>query len=236
MIPESFAALAAFLTLVAPGVTFELLREKRRPTIEETAFREASRIALTSLVFTVGAGAVLALVWALGGRFLVDLGDWLSRGQAYASEHLARVGLTLVLQLGLAVGMAVLTDLAFRASARGNIVPGSIWFQMFRQRCPDRAAPWVHLRLTDETEVWGYVGDYTPEQKLENRELTLTGPGLEYRRKGADEAQPLDRWAYLAVRGDEVTWLKVSYVSLDGAAGESGLVPPRKNVARRSRR
>jgi Family of unknown function (DUF6338) len=233
MVPDTLGAVLAFLGLVAPGVAFELLRERRRPTIEETAFREASRIALTSLVFTLGAGAILLLAYLAGAPFIADPAAWLRNGTAYALDNLGLVSFTMLLQVSLALALAVLADWVFRRSAPGHVVPGSIWFQLFRNRRPDGATPWVHLRLTDETEIWGYADDYTPEQKLDNRELTLVGPGLQYRRKGATGNQELDRWAAICVRGDQITWLKVMYVSNDSSAGSFVTVAPRQ-VRRRA--
>jgi Family of unknown function (DUF6338) len=229
MIPDTLGAVVAFLGLVAPGVAFELLRERRRPSIEETAFREASRVALTSLVFTLGAGAILALAFLAGAPFLADPTDWLRRGSDYALENLDLVTVTVLLQVSLALALAVLADRAFRRSAPGDVVPGSIWFQLFRHRRPEGTSPWIHLRLTDETEIWGYADDYTPEQKLDNRELTLVGPGLQYRRKGATSNQELDRWAAICVRGDQITWLKVMYVSNDSPADSYVAVAPRRS-------
>jgi len=233
MVPDTLGAFVAFLGLVAPGVAFELLRERRRPTIEETAFREASRIALTSLVFTLGAGAILALAHLAGAPFVADPVEWLRQGSAYALDNLGLVSLTMLLQVALALALAVLADWVFRRSAPGHVIPGSIWFQLFRNRRPDGTTPWVHLRLADETEIWGYADDYTPEQKLDNRELTLVGPGLQYRRKGATSNQELNRWAAVCVRGDQITWLKVMYVSNDSRDGAFVTLAARQSGRRR---
>jgi len=236
MVPDTLGAVVTFLGLVAPGVAFELLRERRRPSIEETAFREASRIALTSLVFTLGAGAILALAHLAGAPFVADPVEWLRHGGAYALDNLGLVSFTALLQVALALALALLADWTFRRSAPGHVVPGSIWFQLFRNRRPDGATPWVHLRLTDETEIWGYADDYTPDQRLDNRELTLVGPGLQYRRKGASTNQELDRWAAICVRGDQITWLKVMYVSNDSREGAFVTLAPRQEGRRGRRR
>jgi Family of unknown function (DUF6338) len=60
VIPQTAAALLAFPALVAPGIVFENLRERRRPSIEQTTFREISGIALASLYFTVLSLTLLA--------------------------------------------------------------------------------------------------------------------------------------------------------------------------------
>jgi uncharacterized membrane protein SpoIIM required for sporulation len=59
VIPQTVLSLVAFLFLVAPGILFELRRERRRPGRKETAFREAARTALAGLLFSVAAVLVL---------------------------------------------------------------------------------------------------------------------------------------------------------------------------------
>lgn len=224
MAPDTLAALLAFLAFIAPGLSFELLRERRRPSVEETAFREASRIALTSLLFSGGALVIVVVIRAIHRSWFVDPGTWLKSGAAYASVHLPAVGLTVMVFVGSALTLAVATDVAFRRRAAGQIVPGSIWFSLFRQHRPQGTNPWIHIRLADETEIWGYAGDYTPEQKLDNRELLVEGPQLQYRRKGATENTLLPNWSFIAVRGETISWMKVQYVA-KGEDGNSVIVP-----------
>src|SRR6476620_7509987 len=99
MIPETLGAILVFLAFIAPGLSFELLRERRRPSIEETAFREASRIALTSVLFSGCALVLLGVIRAVHTSWLVDPGAWLVGGNAYAAAHLPAVGLSVALLL-----------------------------------------------------------------------------------------------------------------------------------------
>jgi hypothetical protein len=54
-----------------------------------------------------------------------------------------------------------------------------------------------------------------------------TDPGLQYRRKGATTNQALDRWSAICVRGAQISWLKVMYVSNDSREGTFVTVAPR---------
>jgi hypothetical protein len=225
VIPETIGALVAFLGLIAPGVAYELLREKRRPSIEETAFREASRTALTSLVFTTGSIALLAGVHAVSPDAVLDAAAWIEHGKKYVSANVGLVGRTLLIELGLALALATIADRLFRRSAPGQISPGSVWFQLFRQRRPAGATPWLHVRLDDETEIWGFVGDYSADQRLENRELTIRGPKLQYRRRGDTTNEALSSWSSILLRGDSIVWMKVAYVADDSPPGSPRLVP-----------
>ena len=76
MVPETTGALLAFLGLIAPGLVYTLLRERRRPPEKMSAFREASRAALTSLGFIVVSLAVLVPL-SLAGDWLPDIQQWL---------------------------------------------------------------------------------------------------------------------------------------------------------------
>jgi len=235
VVPETLGALVAFLCFIVPGLVFELLRERRRPFIEETAFREASRIGLTSVLFTLVACLVLALVRALRPSWIADPSQWLRDGQKYAEQNLVLVVMTLVAVMTVAILFALLVDWLFRRSAPGRIAPGSIWFSLFREHRPEGATPWVHLRLSDETEIWGYAGDYTPDQALENRELLVEGPELQYRRKGATKNTPLGTWSFISVRGADITWMKIQYIKPGASGAPNEIVPAVYSVGHRWR-
>lgn len=95
MTPQTMGALAAFLALVAPGIVFELRRERRRARRAETAFREAARVALGSLAFGGGRVRVAApplIVIAVAfdlvlGRYGLDLsGKAAGRGAEFEKK------------------------------------------------------------------------------------------------------------------------------------------------------
>jgi Family of unknown function (DUF6338) len=92
VIPQTAAALLAFLFLVAPGIVFENLRERRRPTFDQTTFREVSRVALASLCFSVlslilleGNGYVQGHYRVVAGFFLAELAVAVALAMATAS-------------------------------------------------------------------------------------------------------------------------------------------------------
>ena len=232
-IPQTFGALVAFLGLVAPGLLFELLRERRRPSIEETTFREASRVALTSLAFTSWAVLLLAVAKLVAPGAVVDPGQWLRSGREYAAAHPTLVASTIFVEVALACLLVVLADRALGRRTKGHIVNGSIWFQLFRQRRPANSTAWVHARLTDSSEIWGYVGDYTPGEQLDNRELAIVGPALRIRQPGARASMPLNRWSSIAIRGDSISWMKVTYVDNVTRRIRPAVIPPHSDPSPR---
>ncbi len=101
MIPESAAALLGLLGCVAPGLVFQLRRERYTPQQVETSLREASRVALTSLLFTTASLALvvwLSSVWTA----LPNFAEWLRQGQKYLPDHYAAVAAFFVLEVGVA--------------------------------------------------------------------------------------------------------------------------------------
>jgi cytochrome c biogenesis factor len=62
MVPTGWVSVLLFLLLVAPGLAFELLSEKRRAAYVESTFREISRLVLGIIGFTALGLVFLAIV------------------------------------------------------------------------------------------------------------------------------------------------------------------------------
>jgi hypothetical protein len=153
MIPTTLAAIIGFLGLVV----FELLREHRRHTSQESAYREASRVALMSLVFTLMACGAPTVVAALEPRWVPSVGSWLTCGSAYTKENYALILRMTALEVGKDCALAYLADflLTSLAPGRSNISKTRVWFQALRADVPKNFAPWVHAKLSEGTEIWG---------------------------------------------------------------------------------
>lgn len=215
MIPTTAAQLFLFLALVAPGLYYELRRERRRPAIGGSAFREASRIALASVVFDLAALVVLAIVRAIQPAWMPDLRSWLARPTPYLHAHYALIIWTALTGLALAFGFAWLADRLNRQRG-GNIRPYGIWFQLFREDRPAKAVPWVSLRLTDGAEIAGFLAYYVPADDPALREIALRpnvqGTGLKLRQAHDQPVERLDNWSSIVVRGDQISYFKVQYL------------------------
>jgi small nuclear ribonucleoprotein (snRNP)-like protein len=222
MIPDTAGALLAFLGLVAPGLLYELRRGRRRPQEEESAFREASRVALTSFAFTVAALVVVVLLQELTSGAFVDLSQWIERGNGYARRHPALIARTVLLEVFLACGFAMLTDFVQARVNRetGQISSGGLWFQSLRQDKPPDAASWVQVRLTDGTTFWGFVRGFTASETLADREIVLEGAWL----RQQDPPDPITgqerapvrigtHWECVLLRGDLIRYIRVQYVN-----------------------
>ena len=222
--PQTFGALAAFLALVAPGIVFELRRERRRGGHRESVFREASRVALGSLVFSLVAMWVLIGLEAAGVPF-ADIVAWSTSGSAYVPQHLFIIVWTALAELALACGAAVTVDLLLARFGRepATVRKLSAWTETLRRDCPPTAVPWVHVYLADGCSFFGALRSYTVGDAAE-REIVLDGKGLTYVGKPVEggeqfEKKPIgEAWERVIVVASRITYLKVVY--LDRETGE----------------
>lgn len=223
VIPQTLGALAAFLALVAPGIVFELLRERRRGRHQETAFREASRVALGSLVFTLLSLLVLTGLQGLaslaGWRLFLSPSAWLAGGEVYAREHLTLIVVSVAVELALACASAIGYDvlLARRRGERATVQQRSAWAQALRVDRPRGTRAWAHALLENGTSFYGYVRSYTPSGPLAERELVLEGDALTFEDDSGQKVIGED-WRRVVIPGSKITYLRVTY--LDAVTGD----------------
>jgi hypothetical protein len=236
VIPDTAAGLLALLGCIAPGLVFQLRRERFTPNAEESVLRETARIALTSLIFTT---AALGLVIWLSTRWkaLPDVGEWLRRGGGYLPQNYVAVGGFLLLTVSLACAFALLLEWLTRSDIRGNLQPQSVWFVSFRD---DRPSTTKRIRLwvttTDGTEFQGALRHFTAGVALDNRELALGGSALRRRAPGADEAtgwESLRDYDAILIPGPSIRHIAVSYRDADDRSLRA--TPPAPRVSWMSR-
>ena len=213
MLPQTFAALFAFLGLVTPGLVFQLIRESQRPALQESAFREASRVALTSLIFTAASALLIALLSLRWPKAFADVPAWLSDGGRYASTHLEvvawTVGAEVLLATALAaVGALIVDKLRF---GPGAISKSSIWHKHFAADLPTGCAPWLKVTLDDGTQLWGWLDYYTVDKGLADRELALKGPGLAMQSAATGVRVDMENTDFVQLRGSTIRLTQVMH-------------------------
>jgi hypothetical protein len=215
MIPDTFGGVLAFLALVAPGITFYLVLERRRPHQENTPFREVSQIALASLVFTLASVACLLLLHEVAPAVVPDISMWIRQGNRYTADHPATVfaGISLDVIAACAFGAGSAWFIARRSDA--SISKVGTWYQVLRQERPPGTRPWLHIRLEDETEFWGYLRHYTPDDSANVREIVLGGTTVAWRRKGDTARSSIgDSWDAVCINADRIQYMRVIYRSV----------------------
>jgi hypothetical protein len=219
VLPQTIGALAAFLVLVAPGIVFELRRERRRGGHRESAFREASRVALGSLVFSLVAIWMLIGLETVGAPF-ADVVAWSTGGWGYARQNLFLVVWTIIAELALACGAAAAADLLVGRYGReeATVRKLSAWTETLRRDCPPKAVPWVHVCLEDGSSFFGALRSYTVGDVVADREIVLDGRGLTYVGRPTDggdefENEPIgETWERVIIAAARINYLRVVYL------------------------
>ena len=178
MIPEEWVTLLTFLGLVAPGLVLQVVLEAASPRIEETTFREASRVALSNFGFTLAALILCALARWIVPNVFPDLIALQEDGWAYVAAHPAKVLWPLLAIPLVASGLAAASGLIFTRDLSSTLSAHGAWYQTLRLDRPEETVPWMHIRLKDDAEYWGHLRHYTEDDSADVREIVLGGRAL----------------------------------------------------------
>lgn len=233
MVPQTVLGFFFFLLLVAPGVGFELLRERRTPLINETAFREAARVALYSFGFSFASLAIIALLRISLLKHLFDLGAYSQDSTGYVKAHYTAVIWTIVLEVLIAFALVLIVDQISAAGAYSKLyrkLPKAIqtilgtyirqhgiWWDMLVASKPDGTIPWLSIRLSDGSRIGGYHHMSTAYDTFDKTEIAIKQgrPGpmllLDTQDKKNPNGQQLDDQDIIWVRGDDISYIKVEY-------------------------
>lgn len=181
MIPNTWISIVFFLFFVAPGFLFQLLGERRRVGVQESTFREISRVVLGSTAFsTIAISLILVVSWLVSLRYqsaLLNLDRLVRDPSGYLADEHTILFVLLVMELVLALGLAWMTDLALcRRHSSGNISVESAWTRVFRLDCDEGLVPHARVQLIDGSVYAGVALAATPDHAVEDRELVLAPP------------------------------------------------------------
>lgn len=221
MIPQTAAALLAFLALVAPGIVFQNLHERRQPAVDQTPFREISSIALASLSFTILSVLLLAVVRARVPAIMPDPGRWLREGTRYVQGNYRLVAWFFLAELVLAIGLAAAWSWVRSRGRAARIVKVSAWYHVFRELRPKGTDTYVRVSIQNGVEYFGKVIDYSTNVELADRELFLGEP-LGRRLPGEKDFTPLRvPWRWLILPGSAIQGIWVSYLQKSAETARS---------------
>src|SRR6266542_1968113 len=197
MVPGSWLAALLFLLLVAPGLLFDLLSQRRRAGSPESTFREVSRVVLSSLAFSGVAFAVLVIVRIVHPAWMPDPRRLLEPRGSYARDHYQLLFRTLVLEASLALAAVWAWHLILAKRQSGaTIRPVSAWTQVFKRDRPKDHDTYARVRLHDGVVYSGLVAHFSADLEVDGRELILAPPVV-YQR--------------VVIRGSAIDVLSVEY-------------------------
>jgi hypothetical protein len=176
VVPSTWLSVLLFVVLVAPGLLFDLLAERRRVGAPESAFREASRVVLASLVFSGLGLAAVVLVRTLEPAWMPDPDRLVAEPHQYLVEHYRLLLAALLLIGSVALGAAGLAHWLLGRKHGSGLRTLSSWRKVFREERPAGTVTHVRVRLTNGTVFTGKVAGYTADLDLSDREIVLAPP------------------------------------------------------------
>lgn len=232
MIPQTAIAFLAFILLVVPGISFELLRQTRRPSFEQTALEELARVVLASVAFTSAAGFILAIFGTFVDGMVIKPEPLASRGLGwYWSHHPKAVVATVFLELAIATTLALLIHRSLNHPQGRGIAawtvrrvakwlrhePGEqverfpVWRTLFRDLRPRGADTKLTVLKKDGTLITGLLAAYSSTGSGDDREIALSEP-IEILRPGYKHPRQLiGGWKIIMVSSAEISEVFVTW-------------------------
>ncbi|WP_406629037.1 DUF6338 family protein [Amycolatopsis sp. WGS_07] len=199
-----------FFIFVAPGILFDLLSERRRPGASESSFREISRTALASLVFSGTAAVLVFCVSQIFPGLFLKIEGIARRGNAYLLENLALTFRTCATLVLISLGLAILGNwLLSRRSGGANIRAINSWTQVFKNDRPEGHEAYVRVRTGFGT-YYGKVANFSSGLEGDGRELVLAPP-IRSAVVGKSMSAAPARFSRLIVKGDDIQSMFVEY-------------------------
>jgi hypothetical protein len=240
--PDTFLGLVLFVLFLAPGLSYFIVRETRRPQREISAFRETAALVLVGVAcnLVVAIGFTL-LRWVLPGH-TPDVGSFVRNPAQYFKANfsyavywsLALVGLACVVAIWFGTRQGLLLPglhlrrpyLTWRQVPLGMIRFESTWYHFFHY--DQKSFIYCGCHLEDGSWVGGFLKWYSTEvEETGDRELALTYP--RYRAPGSKKIADLTGMVIVSAR--RLTMLEVSYLT---DAGAKGLLQGREKVSTRA--
>jgi uncharacterized membrane protein YidH (DUF202 family) len=176
VVPSTWLSVLFFVVLIAPGLLFDLLAQRRRVGVPESAFREASRVVLASLVFSGLGLVVVGLVRTLEPAWMPDPDRLVANPHQYLVEHYRLILAALLLGGSVALGAAGLAHWFLGREYGSSLRTVSSWRKVFREDQPAGTATHVRVRLRNGTVFTGLIARYTADLDLSDREIVLAPP------------------------------------------------------------
>lgn len=202
--PDTFVGLVLFLAFLTPGLVFTLVRERRRPQRELSAFRETAQTVLVGLLCNSLTLLAFSAIRLLAPDLTPDVGDFVRSPSVHFQEHFAfnlwwAAGLLLFsCILGAVLGRTSRIKVPIirwskphvklRQMELGSIHFESAWYRLLHHS--DDEVVVCACFLDDGGWVSGYVQSYSTEvEETADREIVLTR--ARYRAAGRSELLPL---------------------------------------------
>lgn len=241
--PTSAFSVLVFILAVAPGFYYELVRGRRYTRTKESAFYEASRAVVASVVIGVFAGALAFLFWLyiLSPEDPPDVAALLKRDPQYLGVHARQLTASLAVYLVTSFlfvhiwmklhGVLDRTKARFTWLSPGVTSSHSLWTEVLQSRAPNGHISVARVQMKSGGVWVGPVLAFSTEHELADRELVLHAPILH-----ADSENPTALAATtlrsVILRGPEIEMIAVEAYARDEEPSEAPKRKGRKHQTR----
>lgn len=208
--PTTWLAVLFFVLLVAPGLLYDLLSEQHRLRAGESAFREASRTVLASLIISTLSVGILVAIRLAQPKWMPDPNSLFSGRGNYVTSHYRLILRTLLLEGVVALTIAAGFHWIRTRRLRARLRPVSTWTRVFRDECPHGFLPHAQIRLANGMTYIGQVGHFTADLEIADREIVLVPPLYVKKPDGQFKDMPSE-WQRVVLSGASVDSLIVQY-------------------------
>jgi Family of unknown function (DUF6338) len=210
LVPTTWLTVFFYGLLVAPGLLYDLLAERRRVKVGESVFREISRTILASLIISIISFSILAVVRSVRPAWMPNPGQLFADTGGYVAGHYRLILRTLLIEGGIALGIAGGLQWMRLRRVRARLRPISTWTKVLREECPRGFLPHVQVRLSNDMTYIGRVGYFTADLETSDRELVLVPPLYVKKPDGAMRDMGPD-WQRIVISGESVQSMAVQY-------------------------
>jgi hypothetical protein len=239
-VPETIGAILLFFLFAVPGMSFELLRQRRRSSWSQTNLEESVRIVIVSILLDTFGVAVYLLISLVRRSAFVSLNAMAKLGTARYSRHhpwALLVTIFIVLTAGEILGLMIHRSLNHEAGEGiatrihrqfekvlhyqpgMQIERSDVWQTLFRGLRPLHADTEVTI-VTCHGDMWtGTLASYTVESG-DVRDLALQQPIEVLRSQGTPVPVPTN-WKFVILPASDIREIFVGYIRKD-ASGVAG--------------
>jgi Family of unknown function (DUF6338) len=214
VVPDTWITVVFFLVLAAPGILFDLLRSRLVADASETAFREAGRIILVSLLVSSLTAGVITLVslWLVPPT-AIDL-KMVFTDKEYVAQNLPGVVILVVTQVLLSLGLVWIYDrITSRRFNGARLLRENSWTFVLRSHNPvSPEHTYARIQLTSGTVYYGRVEYFSPDLDADNREIVLGRP-ISVLKPGAQKYSAQDGYTRAILPGSQIESVQIRYVA-----------------------
>ena len=216
MVPTDFVSLILSVAVLAPGMVWLVVSERRAPRAQRSGVLEVSGLVIVGAVASAAAIGLTSLIGEIAGRWYLDVGAWI---EAERSQDFLRVNLEkgivsgfTVVGLGLLLAWAA-ARLAYWGKSADISPHTTVWFEVLGKARVRRQA-FLGVHLDDGSVLEGYLHAYPTDTTEGTSDLSLKRP-IFLRSDPTQERLPMPNLDHIIVQGDSISHIGVLFLDAE---------------------